>query len=155
MRETTPKSANFFGHFWMELVIRKLVSDVNRILNGIKQGNPLAAEELLPLVKNDEPPRIAASRMAKGLPGQTLQPTALVHEAWLRLAGGPGFDDRAHFFAAAGEAMRRILIESARRKNSQKRGAGSATEELQEFHLVEAPPHETGWDVARNGGDFH
>ena len=91
------------------------MNDVTRILNSIQQGDPRAADELLPLVYH-ELRKLAAARMAQESPGQTLQPTALVHEAWLRLVGGanPQFDGRAHFFAAAAEAMRRILIDNAR-----------------------------------------
>lgn len=96
------------------------MNDVTRILNSIQQGDPKAADELLPLVYQ-ELRRLAAARMAHESPGQTLQPTALVHEAWVRLVGdtNPKFDGRGHFFAAAAEAMRRILIEIARRKRNQ------------------------------------
>ena len=99
------------------------MSDVTRILNRVQQGDEKAAEELLPLVY-EELRKLAAARMAQEQAGQTLQPTALVHEAWLRLTGGeqPSFDGRGHFFAAAAEAMRRILIENARRKCRLKRG---------------------------------
>lgn len=99
------------------------MSDVTHILKRVQQGDGKAAEELLPLVY-EELRKLAASRMAQEQAGQTLQPTALVHEAWLRLTGGaqPSFDGRGHFFAAAGEAMRRILIENARRKGRLKRG---------------------------------
>src|SRR5262245_42237275 len=95
------------------------------MLDRVKQGEHQAAEELLPLVY-DELRKVAARKMANELPGQTLQPTALVHEAWLRLAGNerPVWDGRAHFFAAAAEAMRRILIERARRRLAAKRGGG-------------------------------
>ncbi len=99
------------------------MSDVTHILRRVQQGEGKAAEELLPLVY-EELRKLAAARMAQEQPGQTLQPTALVHEAWLRLTGGeqPSFEGRGHFFAAAGEAMRRILIENARRKGRLKRG---------------------------------
>src|SRR5262249_31138880 len=100
------------------------MSDVTRILSAIDQGDPHAAEELLPLVY-DELRKLAAARLGQEKSGQTLQPTALVHEAYLRLVG-PGaarnWDHRGHFFAAAAEAMRRILIESARAKARAKRG---------------------------------
>lgn len=91
--------------------------DVTPLLQRINAGDPSAAEELLPLVY-DELRRLAAARMAREAPGQTLQATALVHEAWLRLGGDrqPAWANRAHFFAAAAEAMRRILIDNARRK---------------------------------------
>jgi len=100
------------------------MSDVTRILNAAQQGDPAAADELLPLVY-DELRRLAAARMANEAAGHTLQPTALVHDAWLRLAGSDAntmFANRAHFFAAAAEAMRRILIDRARRKGAGKRG---------------------------------
>src|SRR5262245_45602454 len=92
--------------------------DVTQILSAIEHGDPHAAAQLLPLVY-DELRKLAAVRMAAEAPGQTLQPTALVHEAYMRLVGGPqahDWDGRGHFFAAAAEAMRRILIENARRK---------------------------------------
>jgi RNA polymerase sigma factor (TIGR02999 family) len=99
------------------------MSDVTRILNAIEQGDGQAADQLLPLVYN-ELRRLAACRMANEAPGHTLQPTALVHEAWLRLVGDEAskFKNRAHFFGAAAEAMRRILVESARRKKRLKHG---------------------------------
>ena len=100
------------------------VSDVTRILDAVQRGDPTAAEQLLPLVY-EELRKLAAARMANEAAGHTLQPTALVHEAWLRLTGTDPhvqFANRAHFFAAAAEAMRRILIERARRKGAGKRG---------------------------------
>src|SRR5262245_60349765 len=100
------------------------MSDVTRILSAIEQGDPSAAEQLLPLVY-DELRQLAAAKLAQEKPGQTLQATALVHEAYLRLVGNgdePRWDNRRHFFAAAAEAMRRILVEQARRKGRQKRG---------------------------------
>src|SRR4029077_17279149 len=96
------------------------MSDVTRILSQIEQGDPQASEKLLPLVY-DELRKLAAIKLAQENPGQTLQATALVHEAYLRLVGGnvsPKWDDRGHFFAAAAEAMRRILIDQARRKQT-------------------------------------
>jgi len=98
------------------------VSDVTHILNRVRSGEA-TADELLPLVYGDLR-RLAAQKMANEPPGQTLQATALVHEAWLRVAGGDGkfWEGRRHFFAAAAEAMRRILIENARRKRQLKRG---------------------------------
>ncbi len=101
------------------------VGEVTRILGSIAQGDSKAAEELLPVVY-EELRRLAARKMANELPGQTLQPTALVHEAWLRLGGKPGaqFANQAHFFAASAEAMRRILVENARRKRRLKHGGG-------------------------------
>jgi RNA polymerase sigma factor (TIGR02999 family) len=105
------------------------MSDVTRILTRIESGDRTAAEELLPLVY-DELRKLAAAKLAQENPGQTLQATALVHEAYLRLVAKPeeggaadsGFESRGHFFAAAAEAMRRILVENARRKMSLKRG---------------------------------
>ena len=99
------------------------MSDVTRILDAIQQGDPKATEELLPLVY-EELRKLAAHKMANEAPGQTLQPTALVHEAWLRLTGNENqeWNGRGHFFAAAAEAMRRILVENARRKQRVKHG---------------------------------
>src|SRR2546422_3544700 len=99
------------------------MSDVTRILEALQHGDGNAAGELLPLVY-EELRKLAAHKMANERPGQTLQPTALVHEAWLRLVGDEAsqFENRTHFFAAAAEAMRRILVESARRKKRLKHG---------------------------------
>lgn len=107
------------------------MSDITRILKSIEQGNSQATHELVPLVY-DELRRLAAHQMAAESPDHTLQPTALVHEAWMRLVGDgqPQFQNRAHFFKAAAEAMRRILIEHARSKNALKRGAGVEHVEL-------------------------
>ena len=107
------------------------MSDVTRILDAIGQGDAGAAGALLPLIY-DELRKLAAHKMANEAPGQTLQPTALVHEAWLRLTGDGNvrWDGRAHFFAASAEAMRRILVDNARCKNAQKRGAGLERVEL-------------------------
>src|SRR2546423_507780 len=102
-----------------------VISDVTQIIERLQQGDPRAGEELLPLVYG-ELRKLAAHKMAQEAPGHTLQPTALVHEAWLRLAAGKDsqWDGRAHFFAAAGEAMRRILIDNARRKRAARHGGG-------------------------------
>jgi RNA polymerase sigma factor (TIGR02999 family) len=110
--------------------------EVTRLLASIESGDPKAAAALLPLVY-DELRRIAASRLALEHNAHTLQPTALVHEAWLRLAGGtdPQFENRAHFFAAAAEAMRRILIDRARRRLAAKRGGGNVPVALDEIDL--------------------
>jgi RNA polymerase sigma factor (TIGR02999 family) len=100
------------------------MSEVTRILTAIEQGDPVAASQLLPLIY-DELRKLAAQKIANEQPGQTLQPTALVHEAYLRLVGDDPkkpWNGRGHFFAAAAEAMRRILVENARRKSRQKRG---------------------------------
>jgi RNA polymerase sigma factor (TIGR02999 family) len=101
------------------------MSDVTHILSAIERGDPRAAERLLPLVY-DELRRLAAQKLAQERPGQTLQATGLVHEAYLRLVGaeGPGWDGRGHFFAAAAEAMRRILVDVARRKQAEVHGGG-------------------------------
>src|SRR5262249_239406 len=105
------------------------MSDISRILSAIEQGDSRAAGQLLPLVY-DELRRLAAQMLTRERPGQTLDATALVHEAYLRLAGsgaasapqGPGWDSRGHFFAAAAQAMRRILVEKARRKRRLRHG---------------------------------
>src|SRR5450432_3008828 len=99
------------------------MNDVTRILSAIEQGDSQAAEQLLPLVYT-ELRRLAAQKLAREAPGQTLQATALVHEAYLRLVGSedPGWNGRGHFFAAAAEAMRRILIEKARRERRVRHG---------------------------------
>ena len=101
------------------------MSDVTRMLSSMQDGDPKAVEELLPLVY-EELRRLAAAKMARENAGQTLQPTALVHEAWLRLGGDeqPSWQNRAHFFRAAAEAMRRILIDRARRRKAQRHGGG-------------------------------
>ena len=113
------------------------MSDVTRILNAIEQGDAGATEELLPLVY-DELRLLAARKMSQELPGQTLQATALVHEAYLRLLGAQNerWDSRGHFFKAAAEAMRRILIENARKKKSLRRGGNRKRVELDESILV-------------------
>ncbi len=112
------------------------MSDATNILEAIRQGAPKAADELLPIVYG-ELRRLAAHRMAQEAPGHTLQPTALVHEAWLRLGGGdaPQFQNRAHFFGAAGEAMRRILVESARRKKRLKHGGALERVDIAEVEV--------------------
>jgi RNA polymerase sigma factor (TIGR02999 family) len=115
------------------------VSEVTRILDRVQQGEAKAAEELLPLVY-EELRKLAAHKMAGEAAGHTLQPTALVHEAWLRLVGqqeSQRWESRAHFFSAAAEAMRRILVESARRKSRLKRGGNVELQELDES-LVDA-----------------
>jgi RNA polymerase sigma factor (TIGR02999 family) len=114
------------------------MSDVTRVLSEIQRGDPLAAERLLPLVY-DELRRLAASKMAHERPGQTLQATALVHEAYLRLLDSDPqqpWNGRGHFFAAAAEAMRRILVERARHRQSRKAGGGRRREDLPEIALT-------------------
>ena len=113
------------------------MSDITRILTAIEQGDSAAADQLLPLVY-EELRKLAAHRMANEAAGQTLQPTALVHEAWLRLVGeqNPKFANRAHFFAAAAEAMRRILIDNARRKRAARHGGGQQRVDVEQVQLV-------------------
>jgi RNA polymerase sigma factor (TIGR02999 family) len=114
------------------------MSEVTRILSAIEQGDPHAAEQLLPLVY-DELRRLAAQRLAHEKPGQTLQPTALVHEAYLRLIDAdeaPNWNSRGHFFAAAAEAMRRILVDQARRRHADKRGGQRERQELHESDIA-------------------
>ena len=117
------------------------MSDVTRILNAACPSDTLGADELLSLVY-EELRRVAAAKMAQEAPGQTLQPTALVHEAWLRLTGDERrrWNDRTHFFATAAEAMRRILVDNARRKRAKRHGGGQ--------QRVEAP--ELGSAMAEN-----
>src|SRR5215470_3740291 len=111
------------------------MNEVTQILSAIERGDPRAAGELLPLVY-DELRQLAAARLAAESPGQTLQPTALVHEAYLRLVADQRFDGRGHFFAAAAEAMRRVLVERARRKKLPRHGGGRRRVELNEAHRV-------------------
>src|SRR5262245_33602072 len=118
------------------------MSAVTRILSAIEQGDPSAAEQLLPLVY-DELRKLAAARLAQEKPGQTLQATALVHEAFVRLVDVPqeqAWNSRGHFFAAAAEAMRRILVENARRKNRLKHGRDHQRVDLDSACLVSAAP---------------
>jgi RNA polymerase sigma factor (TIGR02999 family) len=111
--------------------------EVTRILSAIDQGNLQASEQLLPLVY-DELRRLAAQKLAQEKPGQTLQATSLVQEAYMRLADGKGghFQGRGHFFSAAAEAMRRILVENARAKSRLKRGGGGRRQELHDDLLI-------------------
>ncbi len=120
------------------------MTDVTRILSAIEQGDAQAAEQLLPMVY-DELRRLAAHKMAQEAPGQTLQATGLVHEAYLRLVDvdkAQHFNSRGHFFVAAAEAMRRILVGNARRKQSQKRGGGARRAELDVAELASGQPCE-------------
>ena len=110
------------------------MNDVTRLLSSIERGDPQAAEQLLPLVY-DELRRLASTKMAHEKPGQTLQATALVHEAYLRLVDqgeAQHWDNRGHFFSAAAEAMRRILVENARRKGRLRRGGDLARVDLED-----------------------
>jgi RNA polymerase sigma factor (TIGR02999 family) len=117
------------------------MSDVTQILAAIEQGNAQASEELLPIVYN-ELRRMAAHKMASEPAGHTLQPTALVHEAWLKLVDSPNrsWQNRAHFFGAAAEAMRRLLIARARRKQTQRRGAGAPHVDADEIEIASPAP---------------
>ena len=120
------------------------MSDVTRILDRVEQGDPQAAAELLPLVY-EELRKLAVVRMAHERPGQTLQPTALVHEAWLKIAGESKqqhFANRRHFFKAAAGAMQQILIDIARRKQRLKHGANLVVEELHESRIAMSVPSE-------------
>ena len=118
------------------------MSDVTRILNAIERGEPKATDELLPIVY-EELRLLAAQKLSHEPPGQTLQATALVHEAYIRLVGDEpeGWDSRGHFFAAADEAMRRILVDNARRKKSKRHGGGHAKADLDAERIeVTVPP---------------
>lgn len=120
------------------------MSQLTRVLDQIEQGNEKAADELLPLVY-EELRKLAAHKMASEAPGQTLQPTALVHEAWLRLTGAESkpWDNQGHFFAAAAEAMRRILIERARAKSRLRRGSRAEHVPLDHVTIASEDPSET------------
>ena len=117
------------------------MSEVTRILTAIEQGDAKSTDELLPVVYN-ELRRLAAHKMANEPAGHTLQPTALVHEAWLKLVDKPNqsWQNRAHFFGAAAEAMRRILIARARRKQAQRRGAGAMHVDADEIEIASPAP---------------
>lgn len=119
------------------------MSDVTRLLNSIEAGDPLAADQLLPLVY-EELRKLAVVRMANEKVGQTLQPTALVHEAWLKIAGDGNehFANRRHFFKAAASAMQQILVDIARRKQRLKHGGNLAGEELHESRIAMSVPSE-------------
>jgi RNA polymerase sigma factor (TIGR02999 family) len=125
-------------------VVWLFMSEVTQILSAIAGGDSQAGSQLLPLVY-DELRKLAAQRLAGETPGQTLQATALVHEAYLRLVGegqGQHWDGRGHFFAAAAEAMRRILVENARAKGADKRGGRWKRVELADWHNVAQPPEQ-------------
>ena len=119
------------------------MNEVTQILAAIEQGDSRAAGQLLPLVY-DELRRLAAQRLAREKPGQTLQATALVHDAYLRLVGTDdhGWDGRGHFFAAAAEAMRRILVDNARRKRAAKHGGGHRRRDLDDVEIAAGAPAE-------------
>ena len=118
-------------------------AEITRALQAVGRGDRQAAEDLLPLLY-DELRRLAGSKLAHEPPGQTLQPTALVHEAYLRLVGteNPGWENRGHFFAAAAQAMRRILVEAARKKARHKRGGDRRRVDLEAADMAIEPPGE-------------
>jgi RNA polymerase sigma factor (TIGR02999 family) len=125
------------------------MNDVTRILSAIEAGDPQAAEQLLPLIY-DELRRLAAQRLAREAPGQTLQATALVHEAYLRLMrpdGAERWEGRGHFFAAAAEAMRRILVENARRRQSDKHGGGRRRHRVEDVRPAAREPDANVLDI--------
>jgi len=130
-------------------------SDVMQLLSAIDSGNPKAAEELLPSVY-DELRRLAASKMAQEKPGQTLQPTALVHEPWIRIAGGKGnrFVGRKHFFSTVATAMQHRLIDHARRKLTAKHGSGVVAEPFNESQIAVAVPSEQQLAVHQSVGEL-
>jgi RNA polymerase sigma factor (TIGR02999 family) len=117
------------------------VNDITLILQAVERGERKASEELLPAVY-EELRRLAAARLAQEVSGQTLQPTALVHEAWLQLvgAGGRTWENRAHFFGAAADAMRRILVDKARRKSRIKHGGGQSRLDIDDLELADTTP---------------
>jgi RNA polymerase sigma factor (TIGR02999 family) len=124
-------------------MFREPVSGATVLLNAVEQGDPKAAEELLKLLY-DELRNLASIKMGRDAVGQTLQPTALVHEAWLKLVGSrnPSFNNRSHFFSAAAEAMRHILIDRARRKQTQRHGGNFKRVPLDEVDLATPDPDE-------------
>jgi len=125
------------------VIVTKPMSDITQVLQAIKRGEGQASEELLPLVYN-ELRHLAAARMAQEAAGQTLQATALVHEAWLRMVGDGdrGWQNRAHFFGAAAEAMRRILVDKARHKSRIKHGGGQIRLDINDLDLADSTPDE-------------
>ena len=129
--------ARILWRFWPETDINLRITPVTEILEALERGEPKAADELLPQVYQ-ELRKLAANKMAGQASGHTLQPTALVHEAWLRLVGNEQarFAGRAHFFAAAAEAMRHILIDSARRKHALRNGGGKVRVDFQEVEIA-------------------
>jgi RNA polymerase sigma factor (TIGR02999 family) len=136
LRENVFATANALYFTW--------VSGVTQLFKAIDAGDTSAADQLLPLVY-EELRKLAATKLARELPGQTLQPTALVHEAWLRLVGSenPSFKGRGHFFAAAAEAMRRIMIDRARQKRALKRQAGVERVNLDDVDVAIAADDDT------------
>jgi RNA polymerase sigma factor (TIGR02999 family) len=145
------KNGQIFGNVYYgtgqlpphEINCPRIMSQVTLILQAIERGEKHSSEELIPLVY-DELRRLAAARLAAEPAGQTLQPTALVHEAWMRLLGGQAqtWENRIHFFAAAAEAMRRIMIERARKKSRMKHGGGQVRVDIEKIDIADALPDE-------------
>lgn len=137
-----PASESAFAVATQTRIVERM-SDVTQLLSAIDAGDPKAADQLLPLVY-DELRKLAAAKMVQEKPGQTLQPTALVHEAWLKIAGDgqQHFANRRHFFKAAASAMQQILVDSARRKQRLKHGANLIGDELHESRIAVAVPSE-------------
>ena len=136
--------------FGPRITMRGRMSEVTRILSALHKGDAGAAEQLLPLVY-DALRKLATQKLAQEKPGQTLQPTALVHEAYLRLLSGkeaPSYRDQGHFFTAAAAAMRRILIDKARSKKTHKRGGGQKRQPLDDFASPEPDEHLLALDDA-------
>jgi RNA polymerase sigma factor (TIGR02999 family) len=125
----------------LTVVTLYFMHEITRVLEAASRGEAGAADRLLPLVY-DELRKLAAARLASEPPGQTLEATALVHEAYLRIASGQSFDHRGHFFAAAAEAMRRILVDNARRKKTEKHGGGLDRHDAAEFPIAAPEPAE-------------
>ncbi len=161
---TTPAGETHGLAFSPLALTLRAVSDVTQLLNAIDAGDPKAAHQLLPLVY-DELRKVAAAKMAQEKPGQTLQPTALVHEAWLKIAGegGEHFSNRPHFFKAAASAMQQILIDNARRKQRVKHGGNLEGEDPEAAEVVRmryfvgmtVPEIATALDLAPRTVDRH
>ena len=130
-------TSRIFDNPDVNVIFSKNMGDATLLMTAVERGDPKAADQLLELVYG-ELRRLATYKMAQESPGQTLQPTALVHEAWLRLVGSetPNFQNRAHFFSAAAEAMRRILIDRARRRRTQRHGGGYRRVDLDDCDLA-------------------
>ncbi len=139
---------------WTYYLTATPMSDVTRILNAIQRGDPQAADQLLSTVY-EELRRLAAAKMANERPDHTLDATALVHEAYLRLAGDQHFENRRHFFAAAGEAMRRVLVDHARNRQSAKRGGLAQRQPLADLANPDADEHLLALDEALNRLAMH
>jgi RNA polymerase sigma factor (TIGR02999 family) len=143
-RESASVTARILSGRLIRRIIIEPMNNVTRLLEAVEQGNRKAAEDLLPLVY-DQLRKLAAHRMAQQPPGHTLQPTALVHEAWLKLVGGgkQQWESRKHFFSAAAEAMRHILIDRARKKQSRRRGGGWERVDVEAVEIAAPTDQET------------